>query len=145
MLIRPVVPEDVEAVLELEQSSASAWTGPAILSELDRKEGIQLAAVEAGTESLLGWCCALIAADEAELLKIGVTRSARRKGVATTLLAQLEDICRRHQVKKIFLEVRRGNGGARALYATCGYSKGAVRKNYYRNPVEDAVIYVNTL
>jgi ribosomal-protein-alanine acetyltransferase len=137
--------DDVEAVLELEESSASAWSLSSVKSELERDNGVRLVAVQPGEQELLGWCCGMVVADEAELLKIVVTSGARQRGIGTSLLVQFEKQCQELRARKVFLEVRGQNTVARALYIKCGFTEISVRKGYYREPKDDAIIYVKKM
>ena len=76
----------------------------------------------------------------ADIVNIAVAERFRRQGVATMLIGRLEDVCAAKGADNIYLEVRRGNSAARALYEKLGYRQVGVRKNYYIKPVEDAVV-----
>jgi len=92
------------------------------------------------TGQVAGFLVARHAADEGEILNVGVLPPHRRRGVARALvaegLAQLARLGARHA----FLEVRESNAGARALYRGFGFAEVARRRGYYRRPVEDAIV-----
>lgn len=93
-----------------------------------------------GEIKILGYIIASYVGDETELLRIAVDNEKRKMGVGKRLMqSYLED------AEKIcvsgFLEVRSHNLPAKALYEKTGYKKIATRKNYYREPLEDADIY----
>ncbi len=71
------------------------------------------------------------AADEAEIITIGVAPDTRRTGIAAAMLAIVENDLKKRDVKKIFLEVAENNSPARHLYETNGYVQIAVRPKYY--------------
>ena len=71
---------------------------------------------------------------EAEVLQIAVKPAFQGRGLAQQLLAQLPD------QKEIFLEVRVSNQPAQGLYKKMHFEEIARRKNYYHDPIEDAVI-----
>lgn len=82
---------------------------------------------------------------EAELRNIAVAPAYRRQGIATALL---EDGSRRlyaASVKKLFLEVRESNLPAIQLYRSLGFTAQSRRKDYYRNPSEDALVLVRQI
>ena len=79
-------------------------------------------------------------ADEGEILRIGIVPECRRRGLGAWLLGRLTEEGRRRGWRAIFLEVRAGNRAARGLYEREGYRETGLRWNYYRAPVEDAVI-----
>jgi ribosomal-protein-alanine N-acetyltransferase len=82
---------------------------------------------------------------EWELENIVVAEYARRCGIGSRLLVKFIDQVRAKKGTSIFLEVRESNRGARALYANAGFESIGVRKNYYSNPTEDAVLYRQAL
>jgi len=92
-------------------------------------------------ERKLGFLVANFAVDECELENIVVVASERRKGIARELMRALITTAHEHNATRIFLEVRESNIAARVLYRTCGFTVTGVRKSYYRNPDEDAVLY----
>lgn len=78
--------------------------------------------------------------EQAELMRIAVVPELRKKGVATEMIKKYHSLISK-KTDTGFLEVRQNNTGARRLYEKTGYSQIGVRKNYYKNPVEDGVIY----
>lgn len=89
---------------------------------------------------LVGWCCGMVVVDEAELLKIVVHSSRRRKGVGQALLSHLEQTMLSAGCSSIFLEVRSHNDSALKFYLKYGYYQVGFRKNYYSLPTDDAII-----
>ncbi len=78
--------------------------------------------------------------DDAEVIRIAVRPEDRRKGYGRKLLDEMLAECRRRQVPNIFLEVRSGNAAAIGLYQEAGFTAEGIRKAYYRQPTEDALI-----
>ena len=94
----------------------------------------------AGKTSLLNAASGLLAADEGEILNLAVAEEARGVGIGTALLeASLAWLAGR-RVAKVYLEVRRSNAAAIAMYHRAGFATVSVRKDYYRMPAEDAVV-----
>lgn len=77
---------------------------------------------------------------EVELLDIAVLPDYRNAGVGTAILKEFISTCD----KDIFLEVRRSNASAIALYEKFGFEEIGVRKNYYSSPTEDALVMIST-
>jgi ribosomal-protein-alanine acetyltransferase len=75
-----------------------------------------------------------------ELENIVVKGTARRRGVGTRLLNELVAQARSQQGSVIVLAVRESNQGARGLYRKMGFEEAGLRKSYYPNPVEDAIL-----
>lgn len=71
---------------------------------------------------------------------IGVEPGMRRRGVGRALMEGVEGWSREQSGLKLMLEVRAGNATAQRLYAESGWVETGRRKEYYRNPVEDAVV-----
>lgn len=92
-----------------------------------------------------GFIAVMVNCDTADLLDIAVLEKARNRGVATALMSFMDEECISRGVKEIFLEVRASNAPAISLYLKCGFEKISVRKKYYGNPTEDAVIMRKTL
>ena len=105
-------------------------------SEL-QKSGCEIIASE---NSFIIW---RVAADEAEIITIGVRPSARRGGAASALVAVMENAVRNKGVKKIFLEVAADNGAAIKLYERNGFVRVGLRPKYYDGI--DGVIMEKTL
>ncbi|GEM_PF-5714883 len=140
MYVRRLLPDDLAEVTGLEQALNSGWSRGAVHEELDRPRGIQLVAYEDYGNAIVGWCCGLRVGEEAELLRISVTRSKRKCGVASTLLARFEKECREQKVASIFLEVADKNLAAKHLYEKFDYKQVSRRKAYYSRPKSDALV-----
>lgn len=72
-----------------------------------------------------------VVADEAEIITIGVHPNARKSGIASAMLAIIENDIKKRGGKKIFLEVAENNEPARKLYEANGYKKIGIRPKYY--------------
>ena len=77
---------------------------------------------------------------EAHILSISVTKKIQSKGVGSLLLQSMLDQCTAMNYKKIFLEVRTSNLQAINFYQKFGFSKDAIRDNYYTDNSEDALL-----
>ena len=93
-----------------------------------------------GNEKLAGYLIYSEVAGEAELLRIAVDETMRRRGFGGKLMEHF--ICELEfmNAEKVTLEVRKGNSAAIGLYTIYGFEQIAVRKDYYMDPDEDAVI-----
>jgi ribosomal-protein-alanine N-acetyltransferase len=81
-------------------------------------------------------------ADEMEILNLAVDPNAHRQGIGGRLVQQAIEEVRRAGVKRVYLEVRESNAAARAFYSNAGFTELRRRKNYYSQPVEDALLLV---
>lgn len=139
--IRPMTREDCKAVYELEQQcffGSSAWDYGSILDILNYDTNHYLVCYK--EEELVGYVGLMTAADEGSITNIAVSPSYRRRKIADSLLERVIQMAREEKISQIFLEVRKSNAPAIALYEKHGFSYLGCRKNYYDEPREDANI-----
>ncbi|HEM3868732.1 TPA: ribosomal protein S18-alanine N-acetyltransferase [Streptococcus suis] len=124
-----------EALLAVMQSvyEQSPWTLEQIASSMASQDEDYYLAYEG--QELVGFLAVQTVLDEMEILQIAVKADFQRMGIASQLMAAVMD-----WEGDIFLEVRESNSAAQALYTRQHFTKIGKRKDYYRNPVEDAVI-----
>jgi len=91
-------------------------------------------------EGVAGYVVALDAADEGEILNLAVAPGGRRAGLGRALVKEVLAALAERGVEHVYLEVRESNAPARALYAAHGFVEAGRRKQYYRRPVEDAIV-----
>lgn len=101
--------------------------------------GVPFLVAEAGG-LVAGYVIAHHAADEGEILNLGVALAHRRRGVGRALVEHVLSALAARGVRAVYLEVRESNSGARRLYEALGFGEVARRARYYRRPVEDAVV-----
>ncbi len=145
MSIRPAVPDDIPAILRIEQQSDTAahWNQRAYdnLFAADASPRRTLvAASEEVTAAICGFLIVHSMADEWEIENLVVALEQRRHGVGSKLLQQLLHEAAEKGAKAIILEVRESNVPARRLYEKHGFSQEGRRPGYYQNPVEDALL-----
>ena len=91
-------------------------------------------------EKILGYCNLRVLAGEGEVQRIAVHPESRRLGLGRKMMDAMVEYAIREGAYAISLEVREGNLAARNLYESYGFAAEAVRKAYYHNPTEDALI-----
>jgi ribosomal-protein-alanine N-acetyltransferase len=150
-VVVPMTEHDLLEVVQIEETTGlSQWGWEAYRAELDKQEAVMLVARRNTRDSLTGrglggYIAARINADELHVNNIGVWPESRRHGVGGALLgAALEAAARRGAVEAV-LEVRAGNLTARRMYERFGFRVVGERKNYYREPAEDAKIMTRRL
>ena len=137
--IRQMTEADVAAVAALEGENFSRpWSYDAFFNTLSDENYIVMIAKE--TDALLGYCVLLCTGEEADITNVCTAPAARGKGVATGMLTALMDAGKSRGVTEFFLEVREGNVPARSLYTKLGFEEIGLRKNYYEEPKEHAVL-----
>lgn len=91
-------------------------------------------------EPILGYAGMWIMADEAHVMSIASCQRYRRRGVGEVLLIAIIDLAVRHKARIVTLEVRVSNTTAQNLYTKYGFQKTGLRKGYYLDNKEDAII-----
>jgi ribosomal-protein-alanine N-acetyltransferase len=154
--IRPLNYSDLPQVLAIERRSfPTPWSLAMFVLELSRPSGVCLAVTEveeaagranadgagrarARQQRLLGYLICSRYADDWHIMNIAVDPSFRRRGLAVALLEEL--FVRAGRDRAYTLEVRTSNGPAIALYEKFGFRAAGVRKRYYQDTNEDALI-----
>lgn len=113
-----------------------------IFCGMDAKQQLEKYALDiiGGKSEFIGYLIANFVCDESELLRVAVDLKYRNMHVGALLIERYLT-SRRDYIKNYFLEVRENNKPARHLYEKYGYQVIGIRKNYYKNPIENAVIY----
>lgn len=140
LVIAPMRSGDIPEILELEKKAPSAWSEDHFRDELQQPAGFQFVARNKTTESIVAALFGRIVADEAEILKLDVAEFARNKGVGYQLLDFAVNYSSTRGVQNCFLELRASNEAARLLYEKRGFVCVGTRKDYYKEPVEDAIL-----
>ncbi|HEV2984758.1 MAG TPA: tRNA (adenosine(37)-N6)-threonylcarbamoyltransferase complex dimerization subunit type 1 TsaB [Vicinamibacterales bacterium] len=133
--------DQIDAVLEIEKASfTSPWTREMYLSEL-ANQGVSYCflAKEPGGR-VVGFCSFWRVLDELHINNLAVLPDLRRRGVASALLSHVVAQGAALGAARATLEVRRSNEAARLLYGRFGFTIAGVRRAYYTNPVEDALV-----
>jgi ribosomal-protein-alanine N-acetyltransferase len=129
-------PADIEAcrAIDAEGFRHSGWN---VAEELSRPHTrIWVAKRNA---ALVGYLAAWHVADELQVLSVAVAGGARRGGAGRALVAATRAYAAAHGARGIFLDVRRSNDAARALYHATGFVELGTRRGYYADTSEDAI------
>ena len=139
MRILPMNESHVKQVAELEKICFSdPWSENSVASELNNPLSVWLVAEENGI--VCGYVGSQTVLDETDMMNIAVHPDFRRKGIAAALIAELVRLLKERGSRILRLEVRESNAPAISLYETMGFTQLGFRKNYYRNPKENALI-----
>jgi ribosomal-protein-alanine N-acetyltransferase len=137
--LRPMTARDLDAVAALEAlCNTQPWSREALKTCVATAGRISCVAELDGV--VIGYAIASHVADEGEILILGVRPDARRKGAARALLTGVLKLLGEAGATSVFLEVRRGNTAAIALYTALGFGEAGMRKGYYADTGEDAVL-----
>jgi len=136
--VRKMTADDVAALAELERICFSDAWSENIVRDLTDSSWDEVWVLEA--ETILGYINYRFIAGEGELMRIAVLPEQRGHGYSRKLMDVMMNAAAQNQITDLTLEVRAGNEPAIGLYKAYGFVEEAVRKNYYHNPTEDALI-----
>ena len=128
-------------IIEIEALSYGPhhWSYEAFEGEIENNLGYYICALD-DNEKVLGYLGLLCVIDEAHITTLAVHPDFRRHHIAQILLLNMLDYCYSEKIKYITLEVRTSNIPAQKLYEKFGFSSLGVRKQYYQDNNEDAII-----
>ena len=139
MMIEVMHSSHVAQIAALEKLCFSdPWSEKSVASELDNKLAFWLVATEGDT--VAGYIGSQTVMDETDMMNVAVHPDFRRQGIAEALVNALVEQLKTMGSHCLTLEVRASNAPAIALYEKLGFAQIGRRKNYYRNPREDALI-----
>ena len=116
---------------------ADGWSADSFRSEAEKDTGHILYITDSG--KVIALLSGYHAVGEGDITSVAVHPDYRRKGLAKKLIEKFENSLP-EDTESIFLEVRESNCGAIALYEKCGFERLSVRKNFYSQPRENAVV-----
>ena len=117
---------------------ADPWSENSVASELENPLSLWLVAMDG--ERLAGYVGSQTVLGESDMMNVAVDGDYRCQGIGKKLIEALVEHLKARESHCLTLEVRDSNTPARNLYASLGFSEIGRRKNYYRNPREDALI-----
>lgn len=139
MIITNMTAQHVSQVAELEKLCFSdPWSEKSVASELDNKLAWWLVATDG--DRVAGYVGSQTVMGETDMMNIAVHPDYRRRGLAEALVNALVEDLKKQESHCLTLEVRASNEAAQKLYEKLGFAQVGLRKNYYRNPREDALI-----
>lgn len=132
---------ELAEVMEVERRAfVHPWSADLLRRELTHDWSTILLAIEPGEGRIAGFVIFWVVIDEIHVLNVAVDPVARRRGIARLLLAELLERGRARGLSMATLEVRRSNEPALALYEGLGFRNVGVRKGYYVEEREDAIV-----
>ena len=138
-MIRKMQQADVPQIAALERLCFSdPWSEASITSELENELSLWFVSETDG--KIQGYIGSQSVPPDCDIMNLAVAPDARRQHIGRQLLQTLLDALHRRGIEQVFLEVRPSNTPAQALYDAFGFAQVGLRKRYYVNPVEDALI-----
>lgn len=144
LLLRKMKLEDSVQIAELEREIfPDAWTKEGIEETFHQSHAFIVVVEE--NMKIQGYAIIYHVLDEAEIARIAVRNEGRQQGTGSELLAFCEAICKEKDMKRMLLDVREGNLPARSFYEKHGFCVDGIRKRFYENPQEDAILMSKSL
>lgn len=133
--------EDLDGILAVEEASfTNPWTRAMYEWELQNRSVCHILVVRTPECRVAGFCAFWLVVDEIHINNVAVRPEYRGRGLGTLLMRRVLTEGLRLGASRATLEVRASNEAARRFYEGLGFRATAVRKHYYTNPVEDALI-----
>lgn len=139
MEFRRSVPADATGIAKLEEEIFSdAWSYRDVQDLICTEGSMCFSAIDNG--EVIAYVIGRLIAPEGEIYRVAVKPEKRQRGIGYRLLDYAVKTSKGHGLERLFLEVRSRNLPAVKLYTAYGFKQIAVRKNYYKNPTDDALI-----
>jgi len=148
VLLRQARASDVPALAALEASCFThPWTEAQVAEEVALAQPGGVLVLEGprrseGAGGICAYCAFRLVLDEMHVMNVAVAPGQTRRGLARRLVGFALRRAARAGARRALLELRAGNRGALALYESLGFRRLGVRRGYYREPVEDALVLV---
>jgi [ribosomal protein S18]-alanine N-acetyltransferase len=136
--------EDIDQILEVEHASfATPWSREAFYNEIyNNKFAVYIVLEE--DQKIIGYVGAWVVIDEAHVTNVAILPEYRGRKLGEALLRKMMALVKDMGARSMTLEVRVTNHVAQSLYRKLGFQNGGIRKNYYSDNQEDAlVMWVN--
>lgn len=130
---------DINGILDISSLSFSvSWSKDSYIQELTNPIAKYFVAKDG--EKVIGFAGTWIILDEAHITNIAIHPDYRKQGIGSELLKELISFCQKAGCIAFTLEVRRSNEAAKALYEKHNFKQDGIRKGYYEDNKEDAII-----
>ncbi|MDN4608406.1 ribosomal protein S18-alanine N-acetyltransferase [Sporosarcina highlanderae] len=137
---RKMTVDDIPAVVEIEQEAfTTPWSHEVFEHEmLGNDYAHYIVAVQ--DDEVIGHCGMWVVLDECHITNVAVRKRLRGHGIGEALMRKAIELCKVNEVRLMTLEVRVSNHTAQNLYRKLGFQDGGIRKNYYTDDHEDALV-----
>lgn len=141
--ILPMSQGDIDEVLKIEDVSfPRPWSRAQFEKELENPFSRSFAARldKSNNKALVGYIIIWLVAEEAHILNIAVHPDFKKKGIGAKLIRFILDFLAEQYARAVYLEVRHSNTAAQMLYKGFGFKEIGIRKGYYSDNNEDAIV-----
>ena len=144
LIIRPMTKNDIDGVYEVEENCfVDTWSKDAFNKEL--KNDLARYLVAEIDNKIVGYVGIWFVVDEGHITNVAVHSDYRGRKSGDRLVSELVELCKKADLSAMTLEVRASNTVAQNLYRKYGFKMGGIRKEYYSDNKEDAIIMWNQL
>ena len=156
MWITELSEEDLDQAAALEQDcfGSQAWSRQALADAVINENALYLVMKEEAAHApfqaapdpvLVGYCGVWLSFEEGEIMNVAVRKEFRQRGCAGRLMQELLSRAKERGASRFILEVREGNFPAIRLYESLGFERAGIRKNFYSDPKENALILLKEI
>lgn len=139
IIFRRMVENDLERVAAIEKEIFSdPWSLNAFKTDLNNNMALPI--VAEFENNVIGYASLYVVAEEVQIGNFAVATGFRQRGVGKQLMNEILKAAEERECRFIFLEVRESNEAAKSLYKSFGFKSAGLRKDYYSNPREAALI-----
>ncbi|MDD2586584.1 MAG: ribosomal protein S18-alanine N-acetyltransferase [Syntrophomonadaceae bacterium] len=143
-LIRKMTVQDIDQIMDIEKEVFTLpWSRESYLGELKNKFATYLICDSEG--EVAGYAGIWVVFEDAHITNIAVAQRFQGMGMGNTLMQEVEKVARDKKARRILLEVRPSNERAINMYTNLGYVATSLRKGYYPDNCEDAIIMTKLL
>lgn len=144
IIIEPMTLSDIDGVFEVEKSCfEDYWSKDSFKKELSNDVARYIVAKLGG--KIVGYVGIWLIVDEGHITNVAVHKDYRGQKIGDKLIKSLVELCRKNSILAMTLEVRSSNTIAQNLYKKYGFKTVGVRKEYYSDNKEDAIIMWNQI
>lgn len=144
LIIRPMTMDDVDEVYMVEEDCfVDPWSKESIRKDL--KNNLARYLVAQLDDKIVGYVGIWFVVDEGHITNVAVHSDYRGKKIGDKLVKEMIELCKENNIVAMTLEVRASNIVAQNLYRKYGFKMGGIRKEYYSDNKEDAIIMWNQL
>jgi len=145
ILLEPLSEEHLTDVLRIERESFPApWTESMFRQEVE-ETWLSRSYIARVDDVIAGYIIAWFLRGEAHILNLAVAAEFQRRGIGRRMLSHIIELAEQAQHHMATLEVRASNDPAKLLYVTMGFAPVGIRRRYYRDNDEDAIVMVRRL
>jgi ribosomal-protein-alanine N-acetyltransferase len=138
---RKMTVADIDGVLKIEQEAFSLpWTRDAFVQEMTTNLHAYYLVAEDQSQQIVGFCGMWLVMDESHITNVAVTEQVKGQGIGEGLMREAIRVAKEHGAVLMTLEVRVSNTIAQNLYRKLDFQNGGIRKGYYSDNLEDALV-----